>query len=76
MHGSGADAERLCRFKDASASRQLRPDALNDIAGALEFTECAEHLKHRLTGRRGGIEALWRHRGPVDADMDAAYRSI
>jgi hypothetical protein len=32
MDGSSADTERLCRLEDASASRQLRPDALNDIA--------------------------------------------
>jgi hypothetical protein len=32
MDGSSADTERLCRLEDASARRQLRPDALNDIA--------------------------------------------
>ena len=32
MHRSGADAERLCRLEDACAGRQLRSDALDDIA--------------------------------------------
>jgi hypothetical protein len=32
MHGSGADAECLSRFEDTRAGRQLRLNALNDIA--------------------------------------------
>jgi hypothetical protein len=32
MHSSSADTEGLRRFEDTRASRQLRPDALNDIA--------------------------------------------
>jgi hypothetical protein len=32
MHRAGADTERLRRFENARAGRQLRPDALNDIS--------------------------------------------
>ena len=46
------------RFSLALGPRKASTDTFLDDA-ALELGEHAQHLKHRLSGRCSGVEALW-----------------